>query len=434
LFGYFIALIIPEYFALHHKRSFFIVVLIRLKNSYNNAMENSLSETQPKLKMPPGFLLGAATSAHQVEGNNMNSDWWHYEKSGKLPVSGTACDHYNRYEEDFQIAKDIGLNAFRISIEWSRIEPAENQWDKTAIEHYRKVLKKMKELGLVRNVTLHHFTLPLWLAEQGGFETKKGIEAFARFAWFVAQNLGDEIDMWGTINEPEVFVGHGYLLGAWPPFRKNIFQAIKVYRNLGRAHIAAYRAIKEVLPQAFVGIVKNNMYYEPYKNNLLNKLACRVITFWRNKWLLNMVKEDLDFIGINYYYTIILNLNWLGVKTMNSQDRPKSDMGWQTFPEGIYHVLSQLKKYNKPVYITENGIANARDDMRKDYIRQHLNWALKAKAEGLDLRGYFYWSLLDNYEWADGYGPRFGLVEMNYETQERKIRPSADIFKEMTHE
>jgi beta-glucosidase len=392
-----------------------------------------MNDPAQKLALPKGFLLGAATSAHQVEGNNMNSDWWHYEKLGKLPPSGNAADHYNRYEQDFQIAKDIGLNAFRISLEWSRIEPVENQWDRVAIEHYRKVLKKMKTLGLTRMVTLHHFTLPLWLAEKGGFETKTGVEAFARFVWFVAQNLGDEIDLWCTINEPEVFSSKGYGRGVWPPFKKNWYKIISVYRNLIKAHISAYKAIKGVLPNSIVGIAKNNVYFEPYRDRASDKTASWVWNYFSSRYFLNRINNHTDYIGLNYYFTNTLKLGLSGVKIINSETNKKSDMGWRTFPEGIYHLLIDLKRYNKPIYITENGIANARDDMRKDFIREHLSWALKAKDEGVDLRGYFYWSLIDNYEWADGYGPRFGLVEVNFETQERTIRPSAEIIKEINN-
>lgn len=396
-------------------------------------MDEASGETQAQLNIPADFLLGAAISAHQVEGNNLNSDWWHFEKQGKVPPSGSACDHYNRFEEDFQMAKDMGLGAVRISIEWARIEPVENKWDRVAIEHYRKVLKKMKQLGLVRMVTLHHFTLPLWLSEKGGFEHRGGVGAFARFAWFVAHNLGEEIDLWCTINEPEVFAQQGYLKGVWPPFKKyRILQAFQVYRNLAKAHVAAYDAVKGVLPGAQVGIVKNNVYYEP-AGGFFDRLICTAADYLGNQWFLNKIRKQTDFIGLNYYFTRVLKLGF-GIKTVNSPDRPKSDMGWQTYPKGIYHVLSGLKKYRKPVYVTENGIANARDDMRKDYIRQHLVWALKARQEGLDLRGYFYWSLMDNYEWADGFGPRFGLAEVNFETQERKVRPSAGIFKEMKRE
>ena len=394
------------------------------------------TQTQPtpdfqNISIPEGFLLGAATSAHQIEGDNFNSDWWFEEEKGNLPKSGKACDHYNRYEEDFAIARDIGLNAFRISIEWSRIEPLENQWNRVAIEHYKKVLLCMKKMGLKRMVTLHHFTLPQWLAEKGGFITNDGIQAFARFAWFVAQNLGDEIDIWCTINEPEVYMSQSYVIKKWPPFKSNLLLGVRVYFNLTKAHIEAYKSIKQTLPNAVVGIVKNNVYYEPDQNSFLNKLVCKVADYFGNRWFLNRIQFHTDFIGLNYYFTRVLKLSWKFVETVNNDDRPKSDMGWQTFSEGIYHVLTGLKRYKKPVYITENGIANARDDMRKDYIRQHLAWALKAKSEGVDLQGYFYWSLVDNYEWADGYNPRFGLVEINYDTQERKIRPSAAVFKEI---
>lgn len=394
------------------------------------------TETQHKIKLPKGFLLGAATSAHQVEGNNMNSDWWQYEKSGRLPASGEACDHYNRYDEDFKIAQKIGLNSFRISIEWARIEPAENQWDKVAIEHYKKVLKDMKDNGLVRMVTLFHFTLPQWAADKGGFENKDVIQAFARYAWFLAQNLGDEIDLWCTINEPEVYSIMGYGRGHWPPFKKNWWKFLKVFQNLARAHNSAALAIKQVLPSAKVGLAKNNTYYEPHsKHGLLDRVACGLANYFGNIYFLNKTRKNSDWIGLNYYFTRTLKFSWRKrFEVMNNPARPKSDMGWQTFPEGIYHLLIDLKRYNLPIYITENGIANARDDMRQDFIRQHLNWALKAKNEGANVQGYFYWSLIDNYEWDKGFDPKFGLVEIDYATQKRTIRPSAEILKEIVYE
>jgi len=392
-----------------------------------------MGHTLPEIniKVPAGFLLGAAISAHQVEGNNVDSDWWHWEKQGRVPESGQACDHYNRYSADFQIARDIGLNAMRISIEWARIEPEQGKWDHQAVEHYRQVLKDMKSKGLSRMVTLHHFTLPQWLALKGGFETQDGVEAFARYSWFVAENLGDEIDLWCTINEPEVFSSQGYYKGIWPPFKRNALKLVTVYRNLTKAHIRAYRAIKSAKPQAEVGIVKNNVHYEPYQGNPVNRMACAAADYFGNRWFLDRIRRDTDFIGLNFYFTRVISIDFSGAHVANSPERPKSDMGWQTFPEGIYHALSGLKRYGKPVYVTENGIANARDDMRMDYIRQHIGWALKARAEGLDLRGYYYWSLMDNYEWSDGFGPLFGLVEVDYSTQARKVRPSAAVVKEL---
>jgi beta-glucosidase len=400
-------------------------------------------EEETKIQLPEGFLLGAAASAHQVEGDNFHNDWWHYEQEGRLPKSGKAADHYNRYEEDFVLAQKIGLNAMRISIEWSRIEPLEGRWDKTAIEHYRKVLKSMKERGLVRMATLHHFTLPMWLAEKGGFETSAGSGAFARFCWFVAKNLGEEVDLWVTLNEPEIYAGQGYKNGSWPPFKKNFFLFLKVTSNLIKAHKQAYSAIRQAIPGAKIGIAKNSVYFEPFrKNNFLDRLVVFFADWFGNHYFLNRVKNHLDFIGLNYYFyhslrfkfptsSVDMNYNFMVNRPTDPPEVMRSDMGWRTFPEGIYHVLKNLKKYSFPVYITENGIANARDDMRKDFIREHLYWALKAKEEGVDLKGYFYWSLTDNFEWADGFGPLFGLFEVNYETQERKLRASAEVFKEI---
>ncbi len=405
-------------------------------------MEQFSPETN--IILPKGFLLGAASSAHQVEGQNMNSDWWAAEQQGLVPKSGEACDHYNRYDEDFRIAQDIGLNAFRISIEWARIEPLEGKWDKVAIEHYRKVLKKMKELGLTRMVTLHHFTLPLWLAEKGGFESSIGAAAFGRFAWFIAQNLGDEIDLWCTINEPEVYVGMSYSMGKWPPFKKNKLLGFTVLRNLITAHKKAYEAIKQVKPQAQVGLAKNNAYYEAYRKlNPFDRLLAWASDTFGNNYFLRKTSGHLDFIGLNYYfYNSIkfsitgglkdMNFNFLANHPTDPVEVQRSDMGWRTFPEGVYHLLKSLKKYHKPIYITENGIANARDDMRKNFIKQHLYWTRRAIDEGADVRGYFYWSLTDNYEWSDGYNPLFGLVEVDYSTQERKIRKSAEVIKEIS--
>lgn len=402
-------------------------------------------EIEYKFKLPEGFLLGVSAAAHQVEGNNKNNDWWQAETQGKVPASGLACDHYNRFEEDFSIAKQIGCNAFRISIEWSRIEPEEGKWAVKELEHYHRVLLKMKELGLQRFVTLFHFTLPKWLAAKGGFEHPDASQAFARFAWFVAKNLGQEIDWWMTINEPEVYVSSGYVLGKWPPFKKSkYFTWIKVYNNLIDAHRLAYRAIKLVLPQARVGLAKNNVYYEPGRQkNILDKMAAKVADYFGNYYLLDKISSSLDFIGLNYYFYERLSVDWkkFRLERLNQNfdykhlgiidNIQRSDMGWRTYPKGIYYLLKELKKYKKPVIITENGIANARDDMRKDFIKQHLYWTTKAIDEGVDVRGYLYWSLTDNYEWSDGYGPRFGLVEINYDTQRRVIRESANVFQEV---
>ena len=401
---------------------------------------DSIPET--KIQFPAGFLLGAASAAHQVEGNNRNSDWWQQEQAGKLPKSGEACDHYNRYDEDFGLAQQMGLNAMRISIEWARIEPVEGRWDGTAIEHYKKVLKSMKEHGLTRMVTLWHWTMPAWFAEKGGFEKKEGVEAFARYAWFVAQNLGTEVDLWVTINEPEVYASGAYWQGKWPPFKKSMVLTWQVLENLILAHKAAHKAIKEALGDVPVGIAKNNAYFEAYrKGNLIDRFAVYMADRMSNHYFLQKTQKHLDFIGLNYYFYNRLKFEGLGWKEMNrnfikgqttlDDQLTRSDMGWFLFPEGIYHLLKDLSVYKKPIYITENGLADAADSRRPKFLRETLSWVQKAVDEKVDVRGYFHWTLTDNYEWDWGFGPRFGLVEMDYETQKRTIRPSAGIFKEI---
>lgn len=388
--------------------------------------------TQFEFQLPPSFLYGAASSSHQVEGGNTKNDWWHEEQAGKLPASGEATDHYHRFAEDFDLATSIGLNAMRISIEWSRIEPEVGHFDMNAVEHYRHVLRSMKAKGLTRMVTLHHFTLPLWLYHKGGFGSNESVAAFTHYAKFIAQHLGDEIDLWNTINEPEVYTYMSSLRGIWPPFSKNPLRAFSVFSNLAHAHNAAYQAIKKIQPHAQIGMAKNNVYNEAFKpNSWLDQTAVQLNNWFGNYWFLNKIRDNLDFIGLNYYFYHSLTVNWRGIQQRNS-DGPKSDMGWRTYPEGIYHLLVDLaQKYDKPIYITENGIANAHDDMRKDFIRQHIYWTSKAIAQGADVRGYFYWSLTDTHEWQDGFDPKFGLIEIDFATQKRTVRPSATIFKEL---
>lgn len=393
-----------------------------------------MAEQKPtSINLPNNFLLGAASSSHQVEGQNIHNDWWAQEQLGRLPKSGNAADHYQRYAEDFALAKSIGLNAMRISLEWSRIEPTEGKFDVAAIAHYQRVLQAMKAQGLTRMVTLHHFTLPEWLAKRGGFASRSSIHYFSRYAELVAKELGEEIDLWNTINEPEVFTYMSRLRGLWPPYGKNPLPALAVFNNLAAAHRQAYTFIKAVLPNAQISIAKNNVYNEPFrKGNLLDILAVKLNDWFSNYWFLDKIKNQLDFIGLNYYFYHAITLNSHGIVQKNLAG-PKSDMGWRTYPQGLYHLLLALQqRYGKPIYITENGIANARDDMRQDFIRQHLYWISEAIKQKVEVRGYFYWSLTDTYEWHDGFDPKFGLIEVNFATQQRRVRTSAEIFHEIT--
>lgn len=362
------------------------------------------------LRFPKGFLWGTATSAYQVEGGIKN-DW--SEKGGKFDA-GIACDHYNRFEEDFDLAKKMNNNAHRFSISWARIEPEEGKFSQKEIEHYRKVILALRERGLEPFVTLYHWPLPIWLAKRGGWLNKKASEYFIKYAEFVVKNL-PKVKFWITINEPWIYTPRAFLIGEFPPFRKNIFKTIRVLKNLSTVHNKAYQAIHRISPNASVGIASNNVFF----SGILS-----LINYYRNIYFLDKIKDYQDFIGINYYSCRRFRL------LKQAKPRPVSDLGWEIYPKGIYYALKNLKKYNKPIYITENGLADAKDKKRADFIINHLKWVHKAIEEDIDVRGYLHWSLIDNYEWGN-FKPRFGLIEIDYETLRRIPRPSSKIYAEI---
>ncbi len=396
------------------------------------------------LKFPDRFLWGSATAAHQVEGNNTNSDWWAWEQEyagkpgGPAEASGIACDSYNRYEEDFDIAKKLNHNVHRLSLEWARIEPKEGQFDPKELEHYRKVLKSVKSRGMSTFVTLWHFSLPVWVREKKGWGNLPSADYFSRYAKYVAQNLGEDIDFFVTLNEPQVYLTLRHLLGAWLPQKKSSWlDFIEGWIGLVSAHQASYKAIKSVNSSYKVGMVENIMYIDPKANDLWNRLVCEWRKFLQYRLIFRFVNNYCDFIGINYYFHDVIG-PWdvfLNSKTTIERDGEVSDWGWQIFPEGLYYVVKEFAGYKKPIYITENGLADAMDLKRESFIVRHLYWLHKAISEGIDVRGYMHWSLLDNFEWSEGYKRKFGLVEVDRDHNlQRKIRPSAytygDICKE----
>jgi len=383
------------------------------------------------VSMQPGFLFGAGTSAHQVEGNNVHNDWWAWERSrNDIDHSGLAADHYRRYREDLQLAKELGHNAHRISLEWSRIEPDPGKFELKAIAHYRDVLLEMKRLGMTSFVTLHHFTNPLWLAERGGWEKRSTVEHFGRYVTAVAHHLGDLVDFWVTINEPMVYATEAYVHRRWPPQKKSWVAMWRVMRHMAAAHRRAYRIIHMIIPQARVGIAKHTIAFLPAKRQLDDTVIAQAQDTWFNHYFLSLTRSAHDFLGVNFYFTSQKTVNIFPPKIENMQwDGPQSDIGWPVRPEGLKHVLLHARRYGVPIYVTENGLADARDALRADFIRGHLRAIEDAQAEGADVRGYLHWSLLDNFEWDMGFGPRFGLVEVDYETQERRPRASAYVYK-----
>ena len=408
-------------------------------------MENNPEKDHKnKLLFPAGFLWGSATSAHQVEGGT-NNQWTQWEKDNaqrladeaktkwqpwqqqQFPemfekenyISGQACDHYNRYEQDFDIVKELGQNAHRFSIEWSRIEPEEGKFDEKEIEHYRKVLLALRERGIEPFVTLWHWTEPIWFNEQGGWTNKKSQAYFVRFVEKVVSEYKDLAKFWILVNEPNVGLGYGYYLGAQPPARKKLANFLRAYFNMLHAYKKGYVKIHAINKKAKVGFAHSHYLYKVDFFKPLDGLISKAVTFFSN-YFPRSVGGFQDFIGCNYYQEIFLSLK-------KKDASATSDLGWRFYPEGIYRVLMNLKKYNLPIYITENGLADAKDEKRKEFIATHLKWMHKAIEDGADVRGYFHWSLLDNFEFPEvrGFWPRFGLVEVDFKTQQRKIRQSA---------
>ncbi len=416
-------------------------------------------ESRQMIEFPPQFLWGAATAAHQVEGQNSNNDWWEWEHLGGKIADGTtsetACDQYNRYEEDFDLARKLGHNAHRLSLEWSRIEPQEGVFAQSEIEHYRRVLTALRERGLEPFVTLHHFTNPLWLARKGGWENPKAVDYFTRYVRVVASELGGLVRFWNTINEPMVYAFESYIEGKGPPGAKSLRSASLVIVAMLRAHALAYHIIHETSPgpQCDVGIAKHMRVFDPMRpRHPGDRAFARVSDFIFNSWFLDAIETGRlawpigigqkvqalagthDFIGLNYYTRDMtrfspLKPQLLFIENIVRPGSPVNDLGWEIYPEGIHQLLMRLKKkYDKPIYITENGIPAVDDSMRLAYIRDHLLQTHRAISDGADVRGYLHWSLLDNFEWAEGLTPRFGLIAMDYETQRRAPRPSAEAY------
>ncbi|MBS7269149.1 MAG: family 1 glycosylhydrolase [Candidatus Freyarchaeota archaeon] len=415
---------------------------------------------------PQGFLWGAATSAHQVEGNNTNNHWWVWEQEGGHihdgSVSGRACDHYNLYEQDFELVRELGHNVHRFSIEWSRIEPKEGLWNEKEIEHYRNVVEALLERKITPMVTLHHFTNPIWMQDKGGWLNPKSVDLFERYTRTVVETLGDVITFYNTINEPMMVAVMGYLLGIHPPCKTDLAEFFTVGKHLLMAHGKCYRAIHETVrdrgfkikPQ--VGIVKQIPYFAPYNPHLEEDVKqAKLMDDIVNRWYLDGIhtgtvappfgggekldylENSWDFIGVNWYTRILANstIKLEAEQKTLPQTVPEgaeiTDMGWEVYPEGFYHSLMSVKKYKKPVYVTENGIATLNDEQRCRYIIRHLYQLHRAIHDGLDVKGYMYWSLMDNFEWAEGFAKRFGIVEVNYNTLERKPRPSAYLYRDI---
>jgi beta-glucosidase len=396
-------------------------------------------------KFPHNFFWGAATSSYQVEGNNTNADWWAWEKSAGKEQSGDACKHYELYNQDFDLAKSLNHNAHRLSIEWSRVEPNEGEFNQNEINHYIDVVKALRARNIEPVVTLHHFTNPIWFSNSGNWEKSNSVDRFAKFCDVIVKALAPYVHYWITINEPTIYCSHAFLFGTWPPQGKSFWRMKAVYDNMVKAHLAVYPRMNKIykelnLAKPMISISHHISAMVPCDSSFRNKFAANLRDQIFSFDFLNKLaaKRTLDYIGLNYYSRQRVDTSswWIGnllLETCGKDHDPqdKNILGWDIYPKGLYQILIKLKKYNVPVIITENGICAKDDNQRWEFIRAHLKCIKRAMDEGANVQGYLYWSLLDNFEWAFGYGPRFGIVEVDYKTQTRTIRDSAKKLSEV---
>lgn len=407
------------------------------------------------------FFWGVATSAYQIEGG-IENDWTSWEAEGRLRARhdrcGRAADHERLWKQDFLLLPALSANAYRFSVEWARIEPEEGSFSEKALAHYRQRALTLAKLGIEPVVTLFHFTHPKWFWRYG-WETREGVEAFLLYVRRVADALGDLVAFYTIVNEPLVFILGGYLDGSIPPGRKSFPLAMKALEGILRAYTGAAAILHAHNPEARFGIAHNMMSFAPERKGswLDRAIASSADRFYNRALLAGMatgrldfrfpllgrsrfVNADLpaacDFVGVNYYSR--LHLRFSGRSRLlheffyrDAHGRGLTDTGWEIHPAGMESCLRLAAETGRPVWITENGIATRNDALRCDFLREHALMIGHALRSGVDLRGYFYWSLLDNFEWLDGFAPRFGLFEVDYATYRRRRRPSADVFAEL---
>ena len=419
------------------------------------------------LRFPEGFLWGTASSSHQCEGGNTNNQWYRWEQQGRILTgesSGIANNWWVAAERDFELAEQMENNALRLSLEWSRIEPAEGHWDSAAIDRYRAILSDLRRRYMTPVVTLHHFTDPRWFADLGGFANEANISYFVRYAVYTVQALKDLCDFWITLNEPNVYATLGYVIGSYPPGEQNMMHAFQVMHNMAQAHVEAFYTLRPLQPEGQIGSCLNYRLFDPanYLSPLDRSAAGLQETFYnwapleametgRFIFPLNMMLNPIehaagtrDFHGINYYTREMVRFdpsipNELFGRRFVRSGAIRNDPGLdnyfgEIYPKGIYRILKTVYRRtrgNKPFYITENGFSDAEDNRRPRAILEHLAMIHRAISEGIPVRGYLHWTLVDNFEWNEGWSARFGLIELDLLTQRRIPRSSASMFGEI---
>ncbi len=411
---------------------------------------------------PKDFYWASATAAQQVEGQNVNSDWYAWEQlPGKIKnndSSKTAADWWRgRWREDFDRAASLGMTAQRMGVEWARLEPRPGEWDTEAAEHYREMIVGLRERGMEPFVTLHHFTSPQWVAERGGFENPEIAQWMARYAERAANEFGSDVTYWTTLNEPNVYAYQCYLNGVWLAQKKDPLAMLRVLKNGIRAHAAMYHAVKKVVPQAQVSYAHHWRVFDPLnprspldrfaagsRAQVINNLFFSAVQNGVLEFPLGLnssipeAKGTQDYLAVNYYYQefTAFDISKLGDVFARSVYNPDTERLQHYFegtanldPDAFLRLLTKLGTYGKPIFITENGYVETDRDDQVRYMVSHLDAVQKAIAGGADIRGYFWWSLLDNFEWSEGYTPRFGLYRTDFTTQARTLKPAGQVYQ-----
>lgn len=420
------------------------------------------SSPEPFLLFPKDFLWGVSTAAHQVEGGNCNQ-WSDWELAGRIKSGdrcGKACDWWENAERDFNIARDLGLKALRLSLEWSRIEPEQGRFDRAALQRYRQMLLALHARGIEPIVCLHHFTHPRWFEQRGAFLRADAPELFERFTREVAKAVGDLCRFWVTFNEPNVYAACGYVLGEFPPGHKGqLLNALRVNRSQARAHVLAYRALHELVPEAQVGWAQHYVVFEPVRG-MANRWVAGLLDRLFNHTFFDLIENGrlgfpfglfngrdreavgcCDFVGLNVYSRFhvafdIRNASTFFANVFVPSHVPQGDPGFErpygeAYPQAIREAVKRAAGLGKPIYIMENGVPDAEDQIRPWLIVSVLRELHGLIGEGHDIRGYLHWTLTDNFEWNEGWTLRFGLVALDPETQQRTLRSSANLFSEI---
>ncbi|MBJ7595145.1 MAG: glycoside hydrolase family 1 protein [Candidatus Dormibacteraeota bacterium] len=415
-------------------------------------------------QLPGDFLLGCATAAHQVEGN-LDNDWTrmereHPERIKDGSVSGIACDHHARYRDDLRELADMHHSAHRFSIEWSRVEPRDGVFDADELRHYADVVRTCRSLRMEPVVTLHHFTLPVWLADRGGVCSSDAPHRFARFAAVCAEAIGADVRWWITINEPTVLAVFGYLYGEWPPLEPSMGGFLDALAGMARMHAAGYTALHRVAHahgwDAAVSIAHHERPLRPLNprspihravavlpNAIFNRWFLRACTTGRllppvgHSQVVPGLRGSLDYLGLNFYCEERVRFSprrprELFAENVVPSGVPLSAFGWTIDPDALRRAIENLwEDFRLPILITENGVADDHDELRAQFIVDHLSAVGAAIAAGADVRGYLHWTAMDNFEWAEGYSKRFGLLAVDRGTQERTPKPSAAVFAQI---